>query len=65
MQINLIFLDIYSGVQAQLTQWKGITLSIPGRICLVNSVILSKMVYSFIVYRWPLTLLKGIITQKE
>ena len=41
---NHYFLGIYEKIKMQLVNWKGKSLSMAGRICLVNSVIYSKLV---------------------
>lgn len=37
--------------------WKRKSLSIAGQIFLVNSIIIVKFIYSFMVYKWPVTFL--------
>ncbi|XP_019447270.1 PREDICTED: uncharacterized protein LOC109350495 [Lupinus angustifolius] len=44
----------------KLATWKGMLLSIMGRIELVRSVIQSMLLYSFKIYAWPTSLLKHI-----
>ncbi|XP_019438960.1 PREDICTED: uncharacterized protein LOC109344661 [Lupinus angustifolius] len=44
----------------KLATWKGVLLSIRGRIELVRSVIQSMLLYSFNIYAWPSSLLKHI-----
>lgn len=48
---------IVDKILAQLTSWKGHTLSFARRIFLVNSVNTSIFIYSFMVYYWPRSLL--------
>ncbi|KAL8542918.1 hypothetical protein ACS0TY_003698 [Phlomoides rotata] len=40
--------------------WKGSSLSLAGRACLVNSVIVSSLVHSMMIYKWPKSLLNKI-----
>ncbi|KAL8509008.1 hypothetical protein ACS0TY_016265 [Phlomoides rotata] len=40
--------------------WKGSSLSLAGRACLVNSVIVSSLVHSMMIYKWPRSLLNKI-----
>lgn len=47
-------------VKAKLSNWKGSTLSIMGRVMLVKSVILGMLLYGFQVYPWPISLLKTL-----
>lgn len=44
-------------ILAHFATWKGTALSMAGRVCLVNSVIMSSLVNSMIVYKWPRSLL--------
>lgn len=39
------------------SRWRGHTLSLAGRRCLINSVIASSLVHTMMVYRWPKSLL--------
>ncbi|KAL8479156.1 hypothetical protein ACS0TY_026131 [Phlomoides rotata] len=45
---------------AKFATWKGSTLSMAGRICLVNSVIASSLVHSMMIYKWSRSLLNKI-----
>ena len=54
------FSEITTKIKRDLSSWKGKTLSMAGRIALVNSVSISKLVYTFSLYSWPLSLLKSI-----
>jgi len=45
-------------IKSKLSTWKGMVLSIMGRIQLVKSIIHGMLVYSFHVYMWPCHLLK-------
>ncbi|KAL8487914.1 hypothetical protein ACS0TY_024272 [Phlomoides rotata] len=47
---------------SRFAKWKGNTLSLAGRKCLINSVIAASLVHSMMVYYWPSTLLKKIET---
>ncbi|KAL8513125.1 hypothetical protein ACS0TY_019345 [Phlomoides rotata] len=40
--------------------WKGSSLSLAGRACLINSVIVSSLVHSMMIYRWPRSLLNKV-----
>lgn len=53
-------LPIADNIKTKLSNWKGSTLSIMGRVQLLKSVIFRMMVYSFKIYYWPLNLLKTI-----
>ncbi|KAM7497451.1 hypothetical protein LguiA_021865 [Lonicera macranthoides] len=44
-------------IKSKIEGWKSATLSMVGRLQLVNSVIHSKLLYSFAVYLWPIVLL--------
>ncbi|KAL8546919.1 hypothetical protein ACS0TY_006582 [Phlomoides rotata] len=45
---------------SRFSKWKGHTLSLAGRKCLINSVIAASLVHSMMVYYWPRSLLKKI-----
>ncbi|KAL8456445.1 hypothetical protein ACS0TY_034597 [Phlomoides rotata] len=45
---------------AKFTGWKGSALSMAGRVCLANLVIVSSLVHSMMVYKWPRSLLQKI-----
>ncbi|KAE9603369.1 hypothetical protein Lalb_Chr12g0209791 [Lupinus albus] len=45
---------------AKLATWKGLSLSIMGRVELVKSVIQSMLAYSFHIYAWPASLIKSL-----
>ncbi|KAL8498084.1 hypothetical protein ACS0TY_021422 [Phlomoides rotata] len=45
---------------AKFAGWKGSSLSLAGRACLVNSVIILSLVHSMMIYRWPRSLLNKI-----
>lgn len=56
-----VFLQpIADKIKAKLATWKGLLLSIMGRVQLVKSVIHSMLIYSFHVYSWPVSLLNLI-----
>ena len=44
-------------IKTKFATWKGVLLSIMGRVQLVKSVIHGMLVYSFHIYRWPIRLL--------
>lgn len=44
----------------KLASWKGLLLSYIGRIQLVRSVIQGMMLHSFMIYPWPVSLLKKL-----
>ncbi|KAL8474055.1 hypothetical protein ACS0TY_030778 [Phlomoides rotata] len=46
----------------KFSRWKGSTLSLAGRKCLINSVIAASLVHSMMVYHWPHSLLKKVDT---
>ncbi|WCJ18474.1 Retrovirus-related Pol polyprotein from type-1 retrotransposable element R2 [Euphorbia peplus] len=45
---------------ASFSKWKGSSLSLAGRLCLIKSVLTGSFVHSFIVYKWPIALLKKL-----
>lgn len=47
-------------IKTKLATWKGALLSIMGRLQLVNSIIQGKLLYSFHIYSWPVSLLKSV-----
>lgn len=51
---------IADGIIAKFARWKGSSLSMAGRICLVHSVIQGAFVHSMMVYRWPKYLLRFV-----
>lgn len=53
---------IVDRIKTKLASWKGVMLSIMGRIQLVKSIIHGILVYSFHVYAWPKSLLKQLDT---
>lgn len=48
-------------VRAKLLGWKGKLLSLAGRVQLVQSVVQAMLLHSFMIYKWPLTLLKRVM----
>lgn len=55
-----LFQPLADGILAKFARWKGSTLSMAGRICLVESVIMGSFVHSMMSYRWPGALLKDM-----
>ncbi|XP_057803363.1 uncharacterized protein LOC131018665 [Salvia miltiorrhiza] len=51
---------IHDRIINKFGHWKGIQLSMAGRLCLINSVISSSLTHSMLVYRWPQDLLKSL-----
>ena len=51
---------IADAVVAKLAKWKGRTLSLAGRVCLVESVIKGVFVHSMMVYMWPKDLIRHL-----
>jgi len=47
-------------VRSKLASWKGKSLSMMGRVELVNSVIYGFLSYNFQLYKWPSNLLKVV-----
>jgi len=47
-------------VKLKLASWKGKSLSMMGRVKLVNTVITSLLTCSFNLYKWPISLLKQV-----
>ena len=47
-------------VLSNFDKWKGSTLSMAGRMALINSVVLGSLLHTFMVYKWPLQLIKHI-----
>lgn len=47
-------------ILSQFDTWKGRSLFYAGKVCLINSVISFKFVYSFSVYKWHISLLKEL-----
>ncbi|XP_057792980.1 uncharacterized protein LOC131009580 [Salvia miltiorrhiza] len=54
------FMPIFDRIVQKFARWKGIQLSIAGRLCLVKSVIQSSMVHSMMIYKWPKSLLHSL-----
>jgi len=51
---------IVDTIQHKLHAWKGILLTIMGRVQLLNAVISSMLTYSFHVYKWPASILQEV-----
>ncbi|XP_057790991.1 uncharacterized protein LOC131008108 [Salvia miltiorrhiza] len=51
---------IHDRIILKFARWKGMQLSMAGRICLVKSVIQSSITHSMMVYRWPRSLIKEL-----
>ncbi|KAL8510795.1 hypothetical protein ACS0TY_017570 [Phlomoides rotata] len=52
--------DMADRIISKFAGWKGSALSLANRACLVNSVIVSSLVHSMMIYRWPRPLLNKI-----
>ncbi|XP_057779551.1 uncharacterized protein LOC130998134 [Salvia miltiorrhiza] len=50
-------IGIYDKIVNKFSSWKGLHLSMAGRICLVRSVIQSSVTHSMMIYRWPKSLI--------
>ncbi|XP_057811849.1 uncharacterized protein LOC131026092 [Salvia miltiorrhiza] len=44
----------------KFARWKGLHLSMAGRLCLIRSVIQSSLTHAMMVYRWPTALIKEL-----
>ncbi|XP_057791061.1 uncharacterized protein LOC131008185 [Salvia miltiorrhiza] len=51
---------IHDRIILKFARWKGMQLSMAGRICLAKSVIQSSITHSMMVYRWPRSLIKEL-----
>ncbi|XP_057791251.1 uncharacterized protein LOC131008384 [Salvia miltiorrhiza] len=51
---------IHDRIVNKFARWKGLQLSMAGRLCLINSVISSSLTHSMMVFRWPRSLLKNL-----
>ncbi|KAK3192976.1 hypothetical protein Dsin_024286 [Dipteronia sinensis] len=49
-------------IKSKLESWKGFSLSMASRLCLIDSVVMGSFLHSFQVYRWPSSLLKDLNT---
>ena len=47
-------------IKSKLESWKGLSLSMAGMLCLINSVITGSFLHSFQVYRWSSSFLKDL-----
>ncbi|KAL8535288.1 hypothetical protein ACS0TY_011058 [Phlomoides rotata] len=54
--------SLADSIISKFAKWKGHSLSLAGRKCMINSVIAASLVYSMMVYYWPRTLMKKIET---
>ncbi|XP_057802933.1 uncharacterized protein LOC131018226 [Salvia miltiorrhiza] len=54
------FTGIFDRIVQKFSRWKGLHLSIAGRLCLIRSVIQSSVIHSMMVYRWPKSLLHSL-----
>jgi len=54
----IYFQPIVDRIKVKLATWKGVLLSIMGRVQLVKSIVHGMLVYSFHIYRWPIRLVK-------
>jgi hypothetical protein len=54
------FRAITDKIKVKMASWKGVLLSIMGRVQLVRSIIHGMLVYSFHVYAWPQALLRQV-----
>ncbi|XP_050222822.1 uncharacterized protein LOC126672915 [Mercurialis annua] len=52
--------SIADKVTNKFAGWKGSALSMAGRVTLVNSVILSSLLHSFSIYKWPTSLIEHL-----
>ncbi|XP_057787269.1 uncharacterized protein LOC131004582 [Salvia miltiorrhiza] len=52
--------SIHDKILNKFARWKGMQLSMAGRICLVKSVIQSSITHSMMVYQWPRSHLKEL-----
>ena len=57
------FQPLTDKVKLKQASWKGKSLSMMGRIQLVNMVIIGFLAYSFNMYKWPISLLKAVISK--
>ncbi|XP_057775358.1 uncharacterized protein LOC130994327 [Salvia miltiorrhiza] len=44
----------------KFSRWKGMQLSMAGRLCLVKSIIQSSLVHTMMIYKWPGSLIKDL-----
>ncbi|GAU25788.1 hypothetical protein TSUD_222460 [Trifolium subterraneum] len=47
-------------IKAKLAAWKASLLSMAGRVQIVKSIIHGMLIYSFMIYAWPISLLKDV-----
>lgn len=55
-----VFKPIADKILSKFASWKCNSLSLTGRVCLVNFIITSSLVYIMMIYRWPRYILKKI-----
>ncbi|KAK3218686.1 hypothetical protein Dsin_012656, partial [Dipteronia sinensis] len=55
-----VLLHITNKILSKFTKWKGKSLSLAGRATLIKSVITGSFVHSFMIYKWPSSLLSVI-----
>ena len=55
------FQGLMDRVKSKLEGWMGKLLSMAGRVQLVQSVVQAMLLHSFMIYKWPLTLLKRVM----
>ncbi|XP_057803408.1 uncharacterized protein LOC131018716 [Salvia miltiorrhiza] len=51
---------IHDRIAAKFSRWKGLQLSMAGRLCLIKSVIQSSATHYMLVYRWPRSLIHNL-----
>lgn len=57
---RIFFQPVMDKILSKFSRWRGSSLSMVGRVCLVDSVIASSLVHSMMIYKWPSSLLKDI-----
>ncbi|XP_057811613.1 uncharacterized protein LOC131025845 [Salvia miltiorrhiza] len=53
---------IHDKILNKFARWKGLHLSMAGRLCLIQSVIQSSLTHSMMIYKWPHSLLDDLDT---
>ncbi|XP_057791059.1 uncharacterized protein LOC131008183 [Salvia miltiorrhiza] len=53
---------IHDKILNKFARWKGLHLSMAGRLCLIQSVIQSSLTHSMMIYKWPRSLLTKLDT---
>ena len=51
---------IVDKILSNFDKWKGHTLSIAGHLALINSVIHGSFLHSFMVYKWPILMIRKL-----